>query len=98
MILLVKSDVRAIPLQDASVDCIVTSPPYWGLPGPRDIRNSRASQRGAEAATRKECWGPGVRVLIPISALGRRAVCCDLTYHDLAKERTKELTIGMGLM
>ena len=25
------ADARAIPLPDASVHCVVTSPPYWGL-------------------------------------------------------------------
>jgi len=29
--ILLKSDARAIPLKDQSVQCIVTSPPYWGL-------------------------------------------------------------------
>src|SRR6266481_1447886 len=28
---LIQSDARALPLQDESVQCIVTSPPYWGL-------------------------------------------------------------------
>jgi DNA modification methylase len=28
---LIKADARAIPLLDASVDCVVTSPPYFGL-------------------------------------------------------------------
>ena len=25
------SDARHLPIQDESVDCVVTSPPYWGL-------------------------------------------------------------------
>ena len=29
--LLIRSDARAIPLADESVQCCVTSPPYWGL-------------------------------------------------------------------
>ncbi len=29
--ILLKSDARSIPLKDQSVQCIVTSPPYWGL-------------------------------------------------------------------
>lgn len=37
------ADARSIPLDDASVDCIVTSPPYWGL---RDYGN--AAQIGME--------------------------------------------------
>ena len=28
---LIVGDARALPLEDESVDCIVTSPPYWGL-------------------------------------------------------------------
>ncbi len=28
---LYQADARALPLADASVDCVVTSPPYWGL-------------------------------------------------------------------
>jgi DNA modification methylase len=28
---LIHADARAIPLRDESVDCVVTSPPYWGL-------------------------------------------------------------------
>lgn len=28
---LLQADARAIPLADESVDCVVTSPPYWGL-------------------------------------------------------------------
>lgn len=30
-VLLVQGDARALPLRDASVDCTVCSPPYWGL-------------------------------------------------------------------
>ena len=29
--LLLQGDARHIPLADESVDCVVTSPPYWGL-------------------------------------------------------------------
>ena len=28
---LLKADARQIPLRDESVQCVVTSPPYWGL-------------------------------------------------------------------
>lgn len=28
---LISGDARKIPLADESVQCIVTSPPYWGL-------------------------------------------------------------------
>jgi DNA modification methylase len=29
--MLIRSDARALPLRDGCVDCVVTSPPYWGL-------------------------------------------------------------------
>jgi DNA modification methylase len=29
--MLIRADARAVPLRDGSVDCCVTSPPYWGL-------------------------------------------------------------------
>ncbi len=31
MRLLIRGDARSLPLAAASVDCVVTSPPYWGL-------------------------------------------------------------------
>lgn len=31
MITILRADARSIPLADESVDCVVTSPPYWGL-------------------------------------------------------------------
>jgi len=30
-VLLIQGDARAIPLKDASVDVVITSPPYWNL-------------------------------------------------------------------
>lgn len=38
MLLLAQADARAIPLADRSVQCVVTSPPYWGL---RDYGTAR---------------------------------------------------------
>jgi DNA modification methylase len=29
--MLIQGDARRIPLRDESVQCVVTSPPYWGL-------------------------------------------------------------------
>ena len=29
--MILRADARAIPLRDESVQCVVTSPPYWGL-------------------------------------------------------------------
>jgi site-specific DNA-methyltransferase (cytosine-N4-specific) len=37
-LILIKSDARHIPLKDESVQCVVTSPPYWGL---RDYGTAR---------------------------------------------------------
>lgn len=36
--MLIRGDARHLPLRDESVDCVVTSPPYWGL---RDYGDSR---------------------------------------------------------
>ncbi len=41
---LLRADARALPLADRSVQCVVTSPPYWGL---RDY--GRRKQLGLEA-------------------------------------------------
>jgi site-specific DNA-methyltransferase (cytosine-N4-specific) len=30
-VLILKADARHLPLPDVSVDCVITSPPYWGL-------------------------------------------------------------------
>lgn len=38
MIQIINADVRNMPLADASVDCVITSPPYWGL---RDYGTAR---------------------------------------------------------
>ena len=48
--MLLHADARRIPLADESVDCVVTSPPYWGL---RDYGDPR--QIGLE--TRPDCLG-----------------------------------------
>src|SRR5437870_5664957 len=42
--MLIRGDARLLPLQDGCVDCVVTSPPYYGL---RDYGNS--SQIGMES-------------------------------------------------
>ncbi len=42
--MLIRGDARFLPLKDASVDCCVTSPPYWG--GLRDY--GHAAQLGLE--------------------------------------------------
>lgn len=30
-LMFLKGDARHLPIEDESVQCIVTSPPYWGL-------------------------------------------------------------------
>ena len=73
--LLVQGDARALPLPDASVDLIVTSPPYFGQRDYRDAGGSLAGQIGAEGTPReyiasllavtREC----MRVLKPAGSL-----------------------------
>ena len=73
--LLVQGDARALPLPDASVDLIVTSPPYFGQRDYRDAGGSLAGQIGAEPtpqayvdallAVTREC----MRVLKPAGSL-----------------------------
>jgi DNA modification methylase len=66
VLIILKSDARTIPLLSESVDCIVTSPPYWGL---RDygvagqIGLERTPEEYVETmrAVFRECW----RVLKP---------------------------------
>jgi site-specific DNA-methyltransferase (cytosine-N4-specific) len=36
--MLIRGDARTIPLRDGCVDCVVTSPPYYGL---RDYGTAR---------------------------------------------------------
>lgn len=95
---LIHGDARAIPLGDNSVQCIVTSPPYWGLrkyAGAQELvwggaekcehewtDESRSTQRN-----RNGCAG------------GRRAVLLDLAYDaeyaNLAEARTRNVQIEL---
>ena len=52
--LLIQADARQIPLADNSVDCVVTSPPYWGL---RDY--GVAGQLGLEPLHDCQGWATG---------------------------------------
>ena len=45
------ADAREVPLPDASVHCVVTSPPYWGLPG---LRAGSVGRRGCRVRAAKE--------------------------------------------
>jgi DNA modification methylase len=48
--LVIRADARQLPLPDASVDLIVTSPPYYGLRSYTDNGEHYADQIGAEAS------------------------------------------------
>lgn len=66
-----QGDARSLPLPDASVDLIVTSPPYWGLRDYRDGGESLAGQIGNEPTWQEyianllDCTREWVRVLKP---------------------------------
>jgi hypothetical protein len=51
--LVLRSDARSLPLPDASVDLIVTSPPYFALRSYTDGGEHYAGQIGSEATPLK---------------------------------------------
>lgn len=69
------ADARALPLADASVDLVVTSPPYWALRDYKDGDQSLDGQIGAEAtpaeyiAALVDCTREWARVLKPEGSL-----------------------------
>ncbi|MCW2899301.1 MAG: methylase domain protein [Streptosporangiaceae bacterium] len=71
----VRADARNLPLPDASVDLIVTSPPYSALRDYRDGDGSLAGQIGAESTPREyieallECTREWTRVLKPSGSI-----------------------------
>lgn len=71
MITIIRADAAALPLPDASVDLICTSPPYFGLRDYRDAGESMAGQIGSEPtpaayiAALTGCTREWVRVLKP---------------------------------
>lgn len=73
--LVLRADARALPLPDASVDLICTSPPYYGLRDYRDGGSSLPGQIGAEASPRQyvaellACTREWMRVLKPAGSL-----------------------------
>lgn len=73
--LVLRGDARQLPLADASVDLVVTSPPYWALRDYRDGDASLAGQIGAEAtpqayvAALLDCTREWIRVLKPEGSL-----------------------------
>jgi len=64
---LIQADARRIPLADESVNCVVTSPPYWGL---RDY--GTATWEGGEAAC--DHLGPPVPMGQSCSKCGARRI------------------------
>lgn len=73
--LILRGDARALPLPDASVDLIVTSPPYFALRSYTDGGESYPGQIGAESTPREyitallDCTREWVRVLKPSGSL-----------------------------
>jgi DNA modification methylase len=73
--MLLRGDARALPMPDASVDLIVTSPPYFGLRSYQDGGGHYAGQVGAEDSPRQfvdaliECTREMVRVLKPSGSI-----------------------------
>ncbi len=71
----VRGDARRLPLADASVDLIVTSPPYWALRSYTDGGEHYAGQIGAEPTPAEyvtsliDCTREWVRVLKPSGSL-----------------------------
>jgi DNA modification methylase len=64
---ILRADARSLPLADESVDCIVTSPPYWGLrdykvPGQIGLERTPEEYVAQIVACFRECW----RVLKPM--------------------------------
>ena len=82
--------IRTLP--DGSVDCIVTSPPYYSL---RDYGVD--GQYGLEDTPAQYCGSgtTGVAALLQ----GRRYFGIDVNagYHDLAKERLAQGMFDLGL-
>jgi DNA modification methylase len=72
---IIRGDARHLPLPDASVDLIVTSPPYWALRDYRDGDESLAGQIGNEPCPREyiaaliDCTAEWARVLKPSGSI-----------------------------
>ena len=98
--IIVRGDARQLPLPDASVDLVCTSPPYWVLRDYQDAGGSLDGQIGNENTP--ELWldamcdcipfgGTGTTALVA-SALGRIGISVDLShdYSRLAQWRTTD--------
>jgi DNA modification methylase len=72
---LLRADARALPLPDASVDLIVTSPPYWALRSYTDAGEHYDGQIGAEPTPAAyidsliDCTREWMRVLKPTGSM-----------------------------
>ena len=72
---ILRGDARHLPLPDASVDLICTSPPYWNLRDYRDGGESLAGQIGSEPTWQEyianllDCTREWVRVLKPSGSI-----------------------------
>ena len=72
---LLRGDARELPMPDASVDLIVTSPPYFGLRSYQDGGEHYDGQLGAESSPREfvdaliECTREMARVLKPSGSI-----------------------------
>ena len=73
--IVLRGDARRLPLPDASVDLIVTSPPYYALRDYRDGDASMAGQIGSEPTPQEwvaalvECTAEWARVLKPAGSM-----------------------------
>jgi DNA modification methylase len=73
--LILRADAAHLPLPDASVDLIVTSPPYWSLRSYTDAGEQYAGQVGAEDSPKAyienllNCTAEWARVLKPTGSM-----------------------------
>jgi DNA modification methylase len=73
--LVIRGDARALPLADASVDLVVTSPPYWALRSYSDAGEHYAGQIGSESTPAEyiaellACTREWLRVLKPSGSI-----------------------------
>lgn len=72
---IIRGDARALPLAEASVDLVVTSPPYWSLRSYQDGGAHYAGQIGSEATPSEyidaliDCTREWMRVLKPSGSI-----------------------------
>lgn len=72
---ILRGDTRTVPLPDASVDLVVTSPPYWALRSYQDGGEHYNGQIGAEPTPAAyvdaliDCTREWMRVLKPVGSL-----------------------------